>query len=70
MGFTTDLQRNYIGGSWKFSKNLMEACINFWDGFWNVFTFFLKDNGYIVIATENNEIIVTRAFFRIFKHTE
>ena len=45
----------------------MEACINFGDGFWNVFTFFLKDNGHIVIATENNEIIVTRAFFRIFQ---
>ena len=32
-----------------------------------VFTFFLKDNMHIVIATENNGIIVTRAFFRIFQ---
>jgi len=32
-----------------------------------VFTFFLKDNVHNVIATENNGIIVTRAFFRIFQ---
>ena len=32
-----------------------------------VFTLFLKDNEHIVIAIENNEIIVTRAFFRVFQ---
>ena len=32
-----------------------------------VFTLFLKDNEHIVIAIENNEIIVTGAFFRIFQ---
>jgi hypothetical protein len=32
-----------------------------------VFTPFLKDNVNIVIAIENNEIIVTRAFFRVFQ---
>ena len=30
------------------------------------FTFFLKDNEHIVIAIENNGIIVTGAFFRVF----
>ena len=32
-----------------------------------VFTLFLKDNEHIVIDIENNEIIVTRAFFRVFQ---
>jgi hypothetical protein len=32
-----------------------------------VFTLFLKDNEHIVIAIENNGIIVTRAFFRVFQ---
>ena len=31
-----------------------------------VFTLFLKDNEHIVIAIENNGIIVTGAFFRVF----
>jgi hypothetical protein len=32
-----------------------------------VFMFFLKDNMHIVIAIENNGIIVTGAFFRVFQ---
>ena len=40
------------------------------NGFGMVFTFFLKDNVHIVIAIENNGIIVTGAFFAFFKHTE
>jgi hypothetical protein len=32
-----------------------------------VFTFFLKDNEHFVIAIENNGIIVTGAFFRVFQ---
>ena len=35
----------------------------FWDGFHTL----LKDNEHIVIDIENNEIIVTRAFFRVFQ---
>ena len=64
--FTTDLQRTCIGGSWKFSQNLIEACINSGDGFGMFFLFFLKDNVYIVIAIENNGIIVTWAFSRLY----
>ena len=65
-GFTTDLQRTSIGGSWKFSQNLIEACINSGDGFGMFFLFFLKDNVYIAIAIDNNGIIVTRAFSRLY----
>ena len=32
-----------------------------------VFTLFLKDYVHIVIDIENNEITVTRAFFRVFQ---
>ena len=38
--------------------------------FWNGFHVLLKDNVHIVIAIENNGIIVTGAFFAFFKHTE
>jgi len=34
----------------------------FWDGFHTL----LKDNEHFVIAIENNGIIVTGAFFRVF----
>jgi len=77
MGFTRDLhgicyggrreEGNCILGNWKFSQNLIEAYIYFEDGLGMVFTFFLKDNVHNVIATENNGIIVTRVFFRIFQ---
>ena len=73
MGFTTDLQRIHNGFTTglhlreKFSQNIIEACINFEDGFWDGFHTLLKDNEHIVIAIENNEIIVTRAFFRVFQ---
>jgi hypothetical protein len=40
------------------------------DGFWNGFHVLLKDNVHIVIAIENNGIIVAGAFFAFFKHTE
>ena len=36
-------------------------------GFGIVFTSFLKDNVHFVIAIENNGIIVTGAFFRVFQ---
>ena len=70
MGLTWDLQRIYNGttseGVESSRRISWKPVLIFWDGF----TFFLKDNGHIVIATENNEIIVTRAFSAFFKHTE
>ena len=72
MGFTTDLQRIHNGFTTelhlreKSSQNLIEACINFEDGFWDGFHTLLKDNEHFVIAIENNGIIVTGAFFRVF----
>ncbi len=40
IGFTTEVQRNYILGSLKLSYNLIEACINSGDDYGMVFTFF------------------------------
>ena len=71
MGLTWDLQRIYNGTTSEgveSSRRISLKPILIWEMvFGMVFTFFLKDNVHNVIATENNGIIVTRAFFRIFQ---
>ena len=66
MGFTTDSQRNCILGRNSRRISLKPVSIMrmvFWDGFHTL----LKDNEHFVIAIENNGIIVTGAFFRVFQ---
>ena len=71
MGLTWDLQRIYNGttseGVESSRRISWKPVLIFGMVFGMLFTFFLKDNGHIVISTENNEIIGTRAFFRIFQ---
>ena len=63
MGFTTDLQRIYNGpaleGVGSSRRISLKPVLILGNGFGMVFTFFLKDNVHIVIAIENNGIIVT-----------
>ena len=69
MGFTTDLQRIYNGTTTEgevLAKNSLKPVLISGMGFRMVFTPFLKDNVHIVIAIENNGIIVTRAFSRLY----
>ena len=70
MGFTTDLQRIYNGTTTEgevLAKNSLKPVLISGMGFRMVFTPFLKDNVHIVITNENNGIIVTRAFLRVFQ---
>ena len=81
MGLTWDLLGIYMGFAMEAggkkgtasqgtesSRRISLKPILIWEMvFGMVFTFFLKDNVHNVIATENNGIIVTRAFFRIFQ---
>ena len=73
-GPITDLQRTCNGpaleGVGSSRRISLKPTLILRNGFGMVFTFFLKDNVHIVIAIENNGIIVTGAFFTFFKHTE
>ncbi len=73
-GPITDLQRTYNGpaleGVGSSRRISLKPVLISGDGFWNGFHVLLKDNVHIVIAIENNGIIVTGAFFAFFKHTE
>ena len=73
-GLITDLQRTCNGpaleGVGSSRRISLKPTLILRNGFGMVFTFFLKDNVHIVIAIENNGIIVTGAFFAFFKHTE
>ena len=70
-GPITDLQRTYngpalegVGSSRRISlKPVLILRMVFWNGFHTL----LKDNEHFVIAIENNGIIVTGAFFRVFQ---
>ena len=69
MGFTTDLQRIYNGTTTEgevLAKYSLKPVLLLGMGFRMVFTPFLKDNVHIVITIENNGIIVTGAFSRVF----
>ena len=70
-GPITDLQRTYNGpaleGVGSSRRISLKPVLILEMGFGMVFTSFLKDNVHFVIAIENNGIIVTGAFFRVFQ---
>ena len=66
IGFTTEVQRNYILGSLKLSYNLIEACINSGDDYGMVFTFFWRIMCILWLLLKLTELLLPKHFPRLY----